>query len=115
MTEDIMPDTSFYTDTPSRLRALALVFDREKGTVAQCGTGPCTQRKWADVTASGLSYDLNVCVAVFRGDADYRIKPKPRELWITFATTGLPVSADPVAPEIMRQGYTLARFLEQPE
>lgn len=68
---EIKPDTSLYDKKGDRLRAMGAVFDaQEAGGLVQYKSrnGPSG---WSDIPHAAVD-SLNY---------DYRIKPKPRELW----------------------------------
>ncbi len=72
MTE-IIPDTSKYTDLPSRFRALALIAEAHgKGETVETIRTDEENAKWGKQPEP----------IEFNGfELHYRIKPKPRELW----------------------------------
>jgi hypothetical protein len=71
---DIKPDTSLYTDLPSRLRAMALVLEgpRERRQHAWKGTA---RQPWNEISSSWD--DPGRVQGVARMSNDYRLKPAP--------------------------------------
>lgn len=104
---DIKPDTSLYTDLPNKLEAFAAALRFALPDVLE--HRPMGGRSWSG--ANGSSREL--CALLLKGD-DFRIKPKPRELWVAYNRNGsiYKTSHDPLAQE---PGATVVRFVEQPE
>ena len=77
MTE-IKPDTSLYSDLPSRLRALALVLegppDHIEARSTEIGWHPLGMPAYPPGAASNVA----------EGECDYRLKPEPRVVWVNF-------------------------------
>ena len=103
---DIKPDTSLYSALEMKLHALAKALNRP------CG-GLLEERDpfgamW--VPANGHATDFMVRLAQ---GCEYRIKPKPRELWVAYNRNGsiYKVSGEPLEQE---PGTTVVRFAEQP-
>lgn len=71
---EIKPDTSLYSDLPSKLRAMALIAEgSQKGEVVEA----LQHGEW--VTAIYPAWD---------NSHDYRLKPKPREIFVVFRDDG---------------------------
>lgn len=74
--EDIKPDTSLYTDLPSRFRALALVVEGwAKGKPVQIKCAP--NAEWEPTSAPQ-----------WMRDPEYRLAPAPRTVFIVFTPDG---------------------------
>ena len=104
---EIIPDTSKYTDLPNKLRAFALFAESNDPAEYRTESG-----QWRTYNRPGmLGESVRFCA---NGTHEYRIKPKPRELWVTFNRTGEIISFDTAYPSVARQYDTVARFVEQP-
>ena len=106
---EIKPDTSLYTDLPNKLRALALILES------------AADREYSRPDETSWQTSLNrpsECLSdLVSGAFDYRIKPKPRELWAVYDETGARRSTydELDSTDLMRPpGWTVARFVEQP-
>lgn len=83
---EIKPDTSLYTDIPSRLRATALVAEAHAaGKAVQCKGVFTAKPEWMDIHMPTFA-TCNV--------TDYRIKPEPREWWLNVYPDGESFSYD---------------------
>lgn len=76
---EIKPDTSLYTDMPSRLRATALVSEAHTAGKETQYSGRGKGDIWHPMTFSN-HYNVN--------DYDYRIRPEPREWWLNVYPSG---------------------------
>lgn len=103
---EILPDTSKYDDLPNKLRALAKIM--ESGERPQIMT--VIERRW--LTASPTTPNIRVR-SMMDGD-EFRLKPKPRELWACFNERGI-LFATHVEQVNPLPGCTVVRFVEQPE
>lgn len=106
---EIIPDTSKYTDLPSRFRALALIAEaHENGEEVQYRFSKKDDR-WHTAP-----------VPAWNDFQEYRIKPKPRELWAVYEADGSYSgqsweTEDPAKEYVGARGRTVVRFVEQPE
>lgn len=77
---EIKPDTSLYTDAPSRLRATALVAEAcAVGSVVQLKSVTAPSSYWRDESDPAFTSPIST---------DYRIKPEPREFWVNECLDG---------------------------
>lgn len=113
---EIVPDTSKYTDTVEKLRALIAVIEAQRaGSAIEWRTRGSTG-EWTESGTTESAY--SDCVLL-----DYRIKPKPRELWAIQRLDGSywPDHFNPGKPMIYMREPECApdnkpvRFVEQPE
>ena len=101
---DIKPDTSLYTDLPSRLRAMALVLEGPSG---------CLQYRHPDgwdtiFTNSGES---DRAAGVARNTHDYRLKPAPpARLYVDLDGEGRPAHTY-ASPMVPMPGTTRATYV----
>jgi len=111
---DIKPDTSLYTDLPSRLRAMALVLEGPRGRLQyrHCGS---KDGSWSNCDEAGLRDARRAEKAVFE-HSEYRLKPAPpAKLYVDLDGEGRPAHtyASPMAP---MPGTTLVTYvLENPD
>lgn len=111
---EIKPDTSLYTDLPNKLRAFALFAESNDPAEYRTESG-----QWRTYNRPGmLGESVRYCA---NGTHEYRLKPKPRELWAIQRPDGTfwPDHFKPGKPMIyMREpecapGNTAVRFVEQ--
>lgn len=106
MTE-IVPDTSKYDDLPNKLRALAAIMESDQ-PVQHCDSDP----RWGSAAPDAtIAYRVKKLES---GKHNYRSKPKPRELWVSFNRNGTIFEASK-SPVTQLPGTTVVRFVEQPE
>lgn len=112
---EIIPDTSKYTDTVEKLRALTAVIEAQRaGSVIEWRTRGYPGN-WTEAGPVEPDYSNGVLL-------DYRAKPKPRELWAIQRPDGTfwPDPFNPSLPMIYMakpdcvHGNTPVRFVEQP-
>ena len=112
---EIKPDTSLYTDTVQKLRAITAVIEAKRAgsTIEWRNRG--STGEWTESGTTESTY--SECVLL-----DYRVKPKPRELWAIQRPDGTfwPDTFNPNLPMIYMakpdcaHGNTPVRFVEQP-
>lgn len=112
MTE-IIPDTSKYTDLPNKLRAFALFAESKEPAEYQMRSG-----RWVTYDRPGM-LDASARFLA-NGEHEYRIKPKPRELWAVYGPGGVrTITTDRHAAAVGYasdyEGSTVVHFVEQPE
>lgn len=111
---DIKPDTSLYTDLPSRLRAMALVLEGPRERRQHTSNG----LPWSDAM-SALSSDEDRARTVFSGKNDYRLKPAPpARLHVDITDDGKVAHAhrDEMSPPPQMPGTTRVTYvLENPD
>ena len=108
---DIQADTSLYTDLPRRLEAFAAALRFQSPDILQ--TRPRPGVNW-----SGANGTEDQLLGQFYDGVDFRLKPKPRELWAVYDETGARrATYDELdSTDLMRPpGWTVVRFVEQPE
>lgn len=114
MTE-IIPDTSKYTDLPNKLRALALILELTDEPIQKRLT---QESAWCHIDGGRGLVDMKI--GNVASGADYRVPPKPRELWACEfesgylgATWDTEEEARKSIPGIVRI-VRIVRFVEQP-
>ena len=107
---EIIPDTSKYTDLPNKLRAFALFAESNDPAEYRTESG-----KWRTYDRPGmLGESVRYCA---NGTHEYRLKPKPRELWmIEFedGSFGHHWESEKEARVGMPASTKVVRFVEQP-
>ena len=104
---EIIPDTSKYTDLPNKLRAFALFAESNDPAEYRTESG-----KWRTYDRPGmLGESVRYCA---NGTHEYRLKPKPRELWVSLNRNGSVYGTSQCKVEAL-PGTTVVRFVEQPE
>lgn len=106
MTTDIKPDTSLYTDTVDKLRAITAVIEAKRaGNVVEWKKKDGAS-EWQEAGPSEPKY--SDCVLL-----EYRIQPKPREVWILQNPNGeLTEIGRTVHHPSCPAGYKVIRFVE---
>jgi hypothetical protein len=106
MSNDIKPDTSLYTDTVDKLRAIAAVIEAKRAGNAIEWKKRDGSSEWQEAGPSEPSY---VDVVLL----EYRIQPKPREVWILqHERDGLCMDAAYMYAPPPAGGYKAIRFVE---
>lgn len=105
--QDIKPDTSLYTDLPNKLRAFALFAESKEPAEYQTRSG-----RWVTYNRPGMLDASAKFLA--NGEHEYRLKPKPRKLWVLYGADGVYLNTyvNKFTPD---PGFTVVRFVEQPE
>ncbi len=115
--DEIKPDTSLYTELPNKLRAFAAIME------SGCSIEVKFDRDGGWVSATSANTETRLTSLVIRNN-DYRIKPKPRELWAVYDGEGKYCTAsprdiyDPARWDANYPGkapHVIVRFVEQPE
>lgn len=114
--QDIKPDTSLYTDLPNKLRAFALFAESNEPAEYQESSG-----RWVTYNRPGMLDASAQFLA--NGQHEYRLKPKPRELWKLFCGDAMVernfterrYAENFKASAAGLGAYAVVRFVEQPE
>jgi hypothetical protein len=114
---NVKPDTSLYTLPADRLEAFAAALRQEVlGGVLQAKSR--FDNDWDDLSKSGRNY-AGMSSNLITGGVEYRLKPKPRELWVAYDVRGHRIMSfdsrrDAENAGANWVGCTLERFVESP-
>lgn len=114
---EIIPDTSKYTDLPNKLRALAVILEEPDYKRREIFVQGDWHHGGTDTNAVIRS------MGKFPLGSEYRLKPKPRELWAVYVPEGyLCTYTKEPPPDAAAQWdhnhpskapHTVVRFVEQ--